>query len=165
MKIKRRYGENNGGQRQGQNRQGGTKVIPAEEKIIVEGMNIKKKAYETEKQGQRKGMSPKSRRHFTLPAPMIVCSSCGKTARTGYKTEGEKKSEFARNAEEPPKNKMNKFKEKFNKVAVPGMNKSSAIKTPLASPKIIKVVVSARHRVVQRRSQKAVLKIFHPDCQ
>ena len=39
--------------------------------------------------------------------------------------------------------KMNKFKEKFNKVAVPGMNKKFGYKNVLAMPKIIKVVVSA----------------------
>ena len=38
---------------------------------------------------------------------------------------------------------MNKFKEKFNKVAVPGMNKKFGYKNVLAMPKIIKVVVSA----------------------
>ena len=43
------------------------KVIPSEEKIIVEGMNIKKKHMKPKSKG-RKGMSPKSRRHFTLPA-------------------------------------------------------------------------------------------------
>jgi len=44
------------------------KVIPAEEKIIVEGMNIKKKNIRPKKQGQ-KGHIAQSRRRFTLPTP------------------------------------------------------------------------------------------------
>ena len=42
------------------------KVIPVEEKIIVEGMNIKKKNIRPKKQGQ-KGTSPRFRLRFTLP--------------------------------------------------------------------------------------------------
>ena len=63
------------------------------------------------------------------------------------------------------KNKMNKFKEKFNKVAVPGMNKKFGYKNALAAPKIIKVVVSAGIGSFKDEAKKEVLKIFHPDCQ
>ena len=38
---------------------------------------------------------------------------------------------------------MNKFKEKLNKTAVPAMNKKFGYKNAMATPKIIKVVVSA----------------------
>ena len=38
---------------------------------------------------------------------------------------------------------MNKFKEKFNKTVIPGMNKKFGYKNAMAMPKIIKVVVSA----------------------
>ena len=66
------------------------KVIPSEEKIIVEGMNIKKKHMKPKKQGQKGHVAQISSAIYASSA-MIVCSSCGKTARTGYKTEGEKK--------------------------------------------------------------------------
>ena len=66
------------------------KVIPSKEKIIVEGMNIKKKNIRPKKQGQ-KGHIAQISAPFYASNAMIVCSSCGKAARTGYKMEGEKK--------------------------------------------------------------------------
>lgn len=71
------------------------KVIPAEEKIIVEGMNIKKKHIRPKKQGQ-KGHVALISAPFYASSAMIVCSSCGKTARIGYKLEGEKKIRVCR---------------------------------------------------------------------
>ena len=67
------------------------KVIPAEEKIIVEGMNIKKKNIRPKKQGQKGHIASISAPFYASNA-MIICSSCGKTTRTGYKLEGEKKT-------------------------------------------------------------------------
>ena len=67
------------------------KVIPAEEKIIVEGMNIKKKNIRPKKQGQKGHIASISAPFYASNA-MIICSSCGKTTRTGYKFEGEKKT-------------------------------------------------------------------------
>ena len=56
---------------------------------------------------------------------------------------------------------MNKFKEKFNKVAVPGMNKKFGYKNVLAMPKIIKVVVSAGIGSFKDEAKKeAALKSF-----
>ena len=66
------------------------KVIPSEEKIIVEGMNIKKKNMKPRKQGQ-KGHIAQISAPFYASNAMIICSSCGKATRTGYKLEGEKK--------------------------------------------------------------------------
>ena len=66
------------------------KVIPSEEKIIVEGMNIKKKNIRPKKQGQKGHIASISAPFYASNA-MIICSSCGKTTRTGYKLEGEKK--------------------------------------------------------------------------
>ena len=67
------------------------KVIPSEEKIIVEGMNIKKKNIRPKKQGQKGHIASISAPFYASNA-MIICSSCGKTTRTGYKLEGEKKT-------------------------------------------------------------------------
>ena len=67
------------------------KVIPAEEKIIVEGINIKKKNIRPKKQGQKGHIASISAPFYASNA-MIICSSCGKTTRTGYKLEGEKKT-------------------------------------------------------------------------
>lgn len=67
-----------------------TRVIPAEKKIIVEGANIKKKHVKPKKRGQ-KGQVVQISAPFYASSAMVVCSSCGQTARIGYKTEGEKK--------------------------------------------------------------------------
>ena len=66
------------------------KVIPLEEKIIVEGVNVKKKNMKPRKQGQKGHIAQITAPFFAANA-MIVCSSCGKTTRVGYKMEGEKK--------------------------------------------------------------------------
>ena len=66
------------------------RVIPAEKKIIVEGMNIKKKHMRPKKQGQKGQIVPISAPFYASSA-RIVCSSCGQAARIGYKMEGEKK--------------------------------------------------------------------------
>ena len=71
------------------------KVIPAEEKIIVEGMNIKKKHIKPRKQGQ-KGHIAQISAPFYASNAMIVCSSCGKTTRIGYKLEGENKTRICK---------------------------------------------------------------------
>lgn len=61
----------------------------------------------------------------------------------------------------PHKNKMNKFKEKLNKTAIPEMNKKFGYKNALASPKIIKVVVSAGIGSFKDEAKKeAALKSF-----
>ena len=67
------------------------KIIPAEEKKIEEGMNIKKKNIKPKKQGQKGHIASISAPFYASNA-MIICSSCGKTTRTGYKLEGEKKT-------------------------------------------------------------------------
>ena len=61
----------------------------------------------------------------------------------------------------PHKNKMNKFKEKFNKTVIPEMNKKFGYKNALAAPKIIKVVVSAGIGSFKDEAKKeAALKSF-----
>ncbi|KKT21267.1 MAG: 50S ribosomal protein L5 [Parcubacteria group bacterium GW2011_GWB1_43_8] len=56
---------------------------------------------------------------------------------------------------------MNKFKEKFNKVVIPGMNKKFGYKNAMATPKIIKVVASAGIGSFKDEAKKeAALKSF-----
>ena len=72
-----------------------SKVFPLEEKIIVEGVNIKKKNMKPRKQGQ-KGHVAQIVAPFHSANAMIVCSSCGKTTRIGYKMEGDKKARICK---------------------------------------------------------------------
>jgi len=66
------------------------KVLPKENKILVESVNLKKKHQKPKKSGEKGQV-------ITKPAPIdasnvkIICSKCGKAARLGYKIVDEKK--------------------------------------------------------------------------
>lgn len=66
------------------------KVFPKENRILVEGINLRKK-HQRPKKADEKGQI------ITLPAPIdisnvkLICSKCGKPTRVGYKIiEGKK---------------------------------------------------------------------------
>lgn len=60
------------------------KVFPAESRILVEGINMRKKHRRSKRQDKKGEI-------VNLPAPlyvsnaMIVCGKCGQAARVGYK--------------------------------------------------------------------------------
>jgi len=64
--------------------------FPKERKVVVEGINLKKKHIKPKRAGE-KGQT------VALPASMdvsnvkVICSKCGKVTRIGFKIEGEKK--------------------------------------------------------------------------
>jgi large subunit ribosomal protein L24 len=64
------------------------KAFPKSEKIIVEGMNMRKKHVKPQKSGEKGQI-------VTMPLPLhvsntkIVCPKCGKAARIGYKKTGD----------------------------------------------------------------------------
>lgn len=66
------------------------KVFPKENRILVEGINLRKK-HQRPKKADEKGQI------ITLPAPIdisnvkLICSKCGKATRVGFKIEGDKK--------------------------------------------------------------------------
>ena len=55
-------------------------VFPAENRIVVEGLNMKKKHVRARRQGQ-KGEMVRIPAAFAVSRVMIVCSKCGKAAR------------------------------------------------------------------------------------
>ena len=65
-------------------------ALPREERIIVEGINIKKKHIKPRRAGEKGQI-------VEIPAPLpvsnvkLLCKKCGKATRVGYKIEGEKK--------------------------------------------------------------------------
>ena len=67
-----------------------SKVIPSEEKNNRRRNEYQEKEYETE-EARTEGAYRSNIGAFYASNAMIICSSCGKTARTGYKLEGEKK--------------------------------------------------------------------------
>ena len=65
-------------------------VIPKADKIIVKGINIRKKHVKPRKQGEEGGIiSIES----AIPSSKVnvVCSKCGKSTRVEYKVENDKK--------------------------------------------------------------------------
>ncbi len=64
-------------------------------KILVQGLNMFKKHQRPKKQGD-KGEVISVSRFLNVSNAMLVCSSCDKPARTGYKIEGDSKSRYCK---------------------------------------------------------------------
>lgn len=66
------------------------KVMPKQEKIVVKGVNIRKKHIKPRKQGDEGGIVPVEC-GIHASKVNIVCPKCNKPARIGYKQEKEGK--------------------------------------------------------------------------
>ena len=66
------------------------KVFAEENRVVVEGLNMLKRAVRARKQGQ-KGQIISKERSVNAASVALVCKSCGKPTRVGYKFEGENK--------------------------------------------------------------------------
>jgi large subunit ribosomal protein L24 len=66
------------------------KVFPAEEKILVEGVNIQKKHKRSAKEGE-KGQIVEKPGFIFASNTQLICSKCQKPVRVNYKKEGKKK--------------------------------------------------------------------------
>lgn len=71
------------------------RVLPGEEKVVVEGVNTFKKRVKPTQQGQKGEM-------VTLPRPVsaskvqLICKNCKKPTRVGYRMNGGKKERFCK---------------------------------------------------------------------
>ena len=71
------------------------KSLPKEKKVLVEGINLKKKHVRPKREGEKGQV-------IGLPAALdvsnvkIICPKCGKATRVGYKTEGENKNRICK---------------------------------------------------------------------
>lgn len=65
-------------------------VIPATNKAIVKGVNVRKKHVKARKQGEESGIISVE---CAIPAAKVnvVCPKCGKTTKVGYSVEKEEK--------------------------------------------------------------------------
>lgn len=70
-------------------------VFVEEERILIEGLNMKKKHVRGKRPGQ-KGELVKMPAPIPVSRVMMVCGSCGKATRLGFKTEGEVKIRVCR---------------------------------------------------------------------
>ena len=65
-------------------------VIPKTEKIIVKGINIRKKSVKPRRQGEQGGIIP-SEASIHSSKVALVCPKCGKVTRVGYSVEKDEK--------------------------------------------------------------------------
>ncbi len=71
------------------------KSFPKESKILVEGINLKKKHVKPKKQGEKGQV-------IQMPAPLdvsnikFICPKCSKAVRIGYKVEKDRKYRFCK---------------------------------------------------------------------
>ena len=65
-------------------------VIPKTEKIIVKGINIRKKSVKPRRQGEQGGIIP-SEASIHSSKVALVCPKCGKATRGGYNVEKDEK--------------------------------------------------------------------------
>lgn len=66
------------------------KIMPKDERILVEGLNLYKKNVKPKKQGE-KGQIVTIPRSMNASNTMLVCPACGKATRVGAVVENEKK--------------------------------------------------------------------------
>lgn len=71
------------------------KALPKELKILVEGINLKKKHVRPKKEGE-KGQVVDIPAALDVSNVKIICPKCGKATRIGYKIEGENKKRFCK---------------------------------------------------------------------
>lgn len=67
-----------------------TRVYPEDLRVVVEGVNIKKRHRRATKSGE-KGQTIEKQNPIALGNVRLMCSKCGKPVRAGYKVEGKSK--------------------------------------------------------------------------
>lgn len=65
-------------------------VLPETGKVVVEGLNLIKRHTKARQQGQVGSIISKER-PVSSAAVALVCKSCGKPTRVGYRIDGDKK--------------------------------------------------------------------------
>ena len=65
-------------------------IIPKTEKIVVKGINIRKKSVKPRRQGEQGGIIP-SEASIHSSKVALVCPKCGKVTRVGYSVEKDEK--------------------------------------------------------------------------
>jgi len=71
------------------------KAMPQEQKVLVEGINLKKKHVRPKKEGE-KGQVVETPAALDVSNVKVVCPKCGKVTRVGYKTEKDAKNRICK---------------------------------------------------------------------
>lgn len=70
-------------------------VLPTLDRVVVEGLNLIKKNIKAKRQDQ-KGQIISKERAVSASSVALVCKTCGKMTRIGYKFEGDNKIRICR---------------------------------------------------------------------
>ncbi|OHA63130.1 MAG: 50S ribosomal protein L24 [Candidatus Wildermuthbacteria bacterium RIFCSPHIGHO2_12_FULL_45_9] len=65
-------------------------ALPKEQRVVVEGMNMRKRHTKPRRQGQ-KGQIVEKPAAFAISNVKLICEKCGKAVRVGYRVEEENK--------------------------------------------------------------------------
>ena len=76
------------------------RALPAAGRIVVEGVNVRKKHVKSRKEGQ-KGERIETSMPFPTSKAMLVCPHTGKLTRIGYRMEGGEKIRLSKRAGKP----------------------------------------------------------------
>lgn len=70
-------------------------IIPKEDKVIVKGVNIRKKHVKARKQGEESGIISVE---CAIPSAKVnvICPKCGKVTKVGYNVENDKKERICK---------------------------------------------------------------------
>lgn len=75
------------------------KVLPKENKVIIEGLNLVKKHIKPRRQGE-KGKIVEIPRPISVSNVKLICQNCNKPTRVGYKFEGEIKYRYCKKCQQ-----------------------------------------------------------------
>ncbi len=70
-------------------------VIPETGRVVLEGLNMMKRHTKPRKQGQS-GQIINKERAVSSASVAIICKSCGKATRVGYRFDGDKKTRICK---------------------------------------------------------------------
>jgi large subunit ribosomal protein L24 len=73
-------------------------IFPAENKVVVEGLNLVTRHQRARKQGQR-GQIVHKERAVSVSAVQLICPKCGKSTRVGRKKIGKNKVRICKKCE------------------------------------------------------------------
>ncbi len=71
------------------------KALPRENKVVIEGLNLVKKHIKPRRQGE-KGRIVEIPRPIPVSNVKLICPTCQKPTRVGYKFEGEEKYRYCK---------------------------------------------------------------------
>lgn len=71
------------------------RALPAQGRVVVEGVNLRKKRQRPRKQGE-KGQTIEVTHPIDASNVLLFCSGCGKGVRSGVKIDGQKKNRICR---------------------------------------------------------------------